>query len=352
MQINREIPIVDVSGSTSREVGYRLGQQLKGMLHDMVDDLRNKVNRSTPNGWDTFRRKTKIYRGYVECFLPRDHDEMVGTAAGAQLELDDLYSLTCLELREELKGCTDFVVAGTATVDGTVLACHNEDWSADEARFLVVRRGGADDEPRALAVTYGGIIPSIGFTEHGLALTGNALSPNDKRYGIPKLHIVREILRSSSLADALHTSTLHPRASSFNNVYSTADGQIYNFEGSATSHVWTFSSFYSVHTNHYVSDDMKKYESNPDSVESMIRYNTARTLIERNAGSFTPEICRQVLTSHLNYPSSPCRHGGEGETCTVFSAMIDVSRRVLHLAAGNPCTVENWQSISLVGGSV
>lgn len=300
--------IVDVSGSRY-DAGKQLGQQAGHLLHGMVEQLRGEVNDSSyPGGWRAFCTKAKIYSAFVENYLPKDYSEMAGVSEGSSLPLDELFGLTCLELREELeelKGCTDFVVTGEGTVNQHVYACHNEDWSASEQKFLLIRRSHIDDEPESISVGYGGIIPSIGFNRMGLALTGNALSPNDKKFGVPKLHIVREILSAETLQGALALSALQPRASSFNNVLSTRSGQIYNFEGSANHHALTFSSTYSVHTNHYLAEAMKCFEVNSSSLESTLRYNTAKSLVEGSFGHITVETCKEIMSNHTNAPNSP-----------------------------------------------
>ena len=75
---------------------------------------------------------------------------------------------------------------------------------------------------------------SVGFNSAGLALTGNELSPNDDRVGIPRLLLVRDILRRRTLDEAV-AAALHPRrASSYNNLLSHRDGGVVSVEGSAT----------------------------------------------------------------------------------------------------------------------
>ena len=50
---------------------------------------------------------------------------------------------------------------------------------------------------------------SVGFNSAGLALTGNEVSPNDNRVGIPRLLHVRDILRRRTLDEAVEAA-LHP----------------------------------------------------------------------------------------------------------------------------------------------
>jgi len=336
------LKIIDVGG-TIREAGIDLGRQLKDMLAEMVEQLRRRVEPWFPGGWEMFQKRARIYQAYVENFLANDHEEMTGIAEGSGLAIDALYCLTCLELREELKGCSDFLLGKPSTVNGHVLACHNEDWAVNEQPFLVVRRSQIEGEPKTISIAYGGIIPSIGFNDQGLSLTGNALSPNDKHFGIPKLHIVREIIRTKTLAEALRLCALTPRASSFNNALATRDGQLYNFEGSATDNDIAFSTEYSVHTNHYTYDRMKRYEEDPiGCIGSVLRLNTVTELVKSNLGRLSVDACREILSSHVNSPDAPCRHSPNDDAgCTVFSAIIDLTDLVMHASIGNPCT-SSW----------
>lgn len=341
-----QMPIVDISGSRYA-AGKQLGQQVGHLLNGMVEQLRGEVNASYPGGWRAFCTKSKIYSAFVENYLAKDYAEMQGVQDGSGLPLEELFALTCLELREELqepKGCTDFVVGTEGTANQHVYACHNEDWSTSEQKFLVIRRSHIDDEPESISVGYGGIIPSIGFNRNGIAVTGNALSPNDKKFGVPKLHIVREILTAENVHGALILSSMQPRASSFNNVLSTSSGQIYNFEGSANHHALAFSSEYSVHTNHYLADEMKRYEGSANSMESILRYNTMKSLVQQSYGNLTVETCKVLMGNHTNAPNSPCKHLSQGNTCTVFAAIIDLTEGLLHINLGNPCS-GSWQTV-------
>ena len=74
-----------------------------------------------------------------------------------------------------------------------------------------------------------------GWNDAGLNLTGNELSPNDERIGIPREIQVRAMLRERTL-EGMTDVALHPaRASSYNNVLVDASGSVANVEGSATS---------------------------------------------------------------------------------------------------------------------
>src|SRR5262249_60831010 len=66
--------------------------------------------------------------------------------------------------------------------------------------------------PRQLVFTFAGIVGAAGLNEAGIALNINYLSPRD--VGLGRLHsvMVRQVLASPQLADALTHPVLPPRA--------------------------------------------------------------------------------------------------------------------------------------------
>src|SRR5262249_15471402 len=160
--------------------------------------------------------------------------------------------------------CTDLAAAPNATRDGHVWLAHNNDLGADTLEHLFVTRFCVDGEPEILGVTVGGLFISIGLNSAGISLTGNQLTANDSRIGVPRLLIVRDILAQNNLDDALDAALLPERASSYNNIIASADGRIVNVEGSATSAAVTWSQDQNgtlAHTNHYLAPDMLRFEA-------------------------------------------------------------------------------------------
>ncbi len=81
---------------------------------------------------------------------------------------------------------------------------------------------------------HGRLAYSAGFNAAGISLTGNEVTSNDVRPGVPRLLTVRAILAARRLEEALD-ACLHPRrASSYNNVVADAHGEVYSMEGSVT----------------------------------------------------------------------------------------------------------------------
>ncbi|HHY95665.1 MAG TPA: hypothetical protein GX513_11770 [Firmicutes bacterium] len=336
--------LVEASG-TPYEAGHAIGVQCQ---HQLAHLLACTQGEAGPR-WGELVDRSKLYLEASRMHLPRRVQELEGAAAGAALPLPELFAAFCLEelcgyRGDWRRGCTDFVVAGKATSAGEVCACHNEDWNQEEAGDLVVVSAHIQGETPFLAVAYGGVLPSMGMNQAGLAVTGNALDQNDMQVGVPRVLLVREALGCPGLAEALQVAALPARASSYNNVFTSVRGDIYNFEGSATDFEISYSSTISVHTNHYLSPRMRRYEADPREMGTVVRYYTARRLLEEQMGHITLETCQRILADHTHAPYSICRHPRPErpptQTVTTFAAICDLTHGRLLVCPGNPCQGE------------
>jgi isopenicillin-N N-acyltransferase-like protein len=240
--------------------------------------------------------------------------------------------------------CSDLVAIAPSTADGHTLTAHNNDMSRDYQHDLVAIERTCGDDPTILSIG-NGIWISVGWNDRGLNLTGNELSPNDERVGIPRETQVRAMLRERSLQGMVDVA-LHPaRASSYNNVLADATGQVTNVEGSATSAEVTTpdDDGHLVHTNHYVCGSMLGYEGDPQYAErSATRYRRAAELLESApTGSITMDTLHGFLQDHEHAPDSLCRHeAADRTTVTAFWSVADVTDGVIRFGRGNPCDSE------------
>lgn len=344
--VSGPLPLVEAYG-THFEVGCQIGSQCRESLHKMLAHYRAHCQTQFGLDWPAACRMAGPYLNVTEKHFPQYVDELRGVAKGSGLDLVDVFALVCRESADTGpgRGCTDFVVGPGATADGSVLACHNEDWACRDAGWAVIARIQAGDEPEFLATSYAGIIPTTGYNDAGISLTGNALSPNDERVGIPKLVTVRAILGAHNLRDAFAAATRDPRASSYNNILTDVSGEAFSIEGSATD--WEaipITDGVLVHTNHYVTGRMQKYEADRhDIAGSIMRYHRAGRLVEQHRGRIDLAVARQILSDHAGAPASVCRHpyARPGDTDdpgqTVFSVQVDLTRRIFWASWGLTC---------------
>lgn len=332
------IPLLKISGSH-----FEAGRQLGAAT---IDTLRQPIAPPAGRTWEDMRCLAEPYLAATQTALPWLHQEMEGIAAGSGVDLLDLYAHATEEIWEPVPPsavsrrpsdkCSDIAAGPPATFDGGIWLAHNNDLGPEVRDRVVAVERQVEDQPRLFTLGIGPFL-SIGYNAAGLALTGNEVSPNDDKIGVPRLLVARDILAQRTAKAALAAAARPERASSYNQLISHADGTIVNFEGSATDYELIYAQAgWTVHTNHYCSAKMAAYERDPAETRgSCLRYERARELMATRSGPVTPEMLKTFLSDHTNAPDSLCRHGSETET--VFWAVIDLSHGAIEYGRGQPC---------------
>jgi isopenicillin-N N-acyltransferase-like protein len=291
------------------------------------------------------------YRDLTAAALPWVVEEMDGAAAAAGVDPLALFACSVEEIWYEPRAhggaaiegrCSDLVATPPATADGHVLVAHNNDLSPHYRDELVAIERRVPGDPTVLTIG-NGVWISVGWNSAGLSLTGNELSPNDERLGIPRELQVRAMLRDASLDAMIGTALRHDRASSYNNVLASSDGTVVNVEGSATAVelIEPDERGHLVHTNHYVCDAMLRFEGDPAYADrSAVRYARAAELLDAVPdGGVTIDALRDILSDHEHAPDSLCRHetSDHDSSVTCFWCIADVTEMRIAFGRGNPC---------------
>lgn len=303
------------------------------------------------------------YRDATRAGTPWLVEEIDGAAEGAGVDPLALFAASIEEIwavrpsqvgtSEPVPGrCSDLVIGPPFTADGHLWVAHTNDLGAASEAQLVAVEWRVPGEPVVFSI---GIRPwiSVGWNDAGLSLTGNELSPNDDRVGVPRLLMVREQLTARTLDEAVAMALRIDRASSYNTVFAHRDGRVANVEGSGgDAVVRTMRPGETLaHTNHYVEPAMLRYEGDAAYARrSAIRYERGCALLAGAAvarpGMVTPAVLRAWLADHDGAPDSICRHasgepdagpGSGGPVKTVFWAIADVTTGVIRYGRGNPC---------------
>jgi isopenicillin-N N-acyltransferase-like protein len=343
MQTNT-IPVITVSGD-HYHVGQQIGKKLKPQIETLVSSLKEDQPQNTT--WKDMLYQSNLFLSHCRAVFPQYVEELQGIAEGAGVPFEEVFMLQCEELWESSvwhsssiwthRGCTDFAARGKATIDGSTLLAHTNDLSSSVENNLVILKIHVEGEPEFLGVSVGGIGFSAGFNAAGIALTGNQVDSNDLRPGVPRLMMVRAILASRRLGEAMNICLLPQRASNYNNVIADSSGEIYSMEGSATDcePIYIVENILA-HANHYVSPPMRRFELDRNAIgDSVIRYNRAMRLLRENYGQLSPQVFQNLLGDHANYPASICKH--EGEAVTVFSIIINLNQLHAWIGRGRPC---------------
>ena len=326
------IPVLRVEG-THREVGRQIGEATAVAVTSRLERIRP----GTLAAAEPYRQATlEVWPWLVE--------ELDGVAEGCGADPRAVFAASIEEIAElygdgEEEGrCSDLVAAPPATVDGHLWVAHNNDLPPECEDELIAIERHVPGDPVVFTVGIGPWL-SVGFSDAGLALTGNEVTPNDNRVGIPRLVQVREILRRRTLADAVDAA-LHPRrASSYNNVLSHRTDGAVSVEGSATDAelLRPDSTGALAHTNHYVSERMRPYEGDvPYAARSAVRYRAALRWLAPGGRHGRPAAGRALRPhrrARLDLPAPRARSTVEDHLLVHCGR----HRRKLVYGRGNPC---------------
>jgi isopenicillin-N N-acyltransferase-like protein len=324
------IPFVRAHGSHS-DVGRQIGSATAETVRRFA---------ALPFDADVIRS----YRAVTVEYLPWVVEELDGVAEGAGVDPLAVFAASIEEIApvEASTGCSDLVVTGELSANGHLLVAHNNDLYAEDEDDLVAIEWRVPGEPVVFSLGSGPWL-SVGWNDAGLSVTGNELSPNDERVGIPRLLQMRDVVARRTLASAVE-AVLHPaRASSYNWVFAHPTDGALNVEGSATEAAVEEPgpAGFLAHTNHYASSDMQRFESTDHYANSCTRLERARALAQGEG--MTVETLRAALADHANGPDSICQHSEPGEpkeVKTVFWCVADVTAGEITYGRGNPCDSE------------
>jgi isopenicillin-N N-acyltransferase-like protein len=374
--VTAPIPLLRVAGS-HREVGRAVGAATAPVLRDAVAfDAGLPAGRSRGEQLALAAR----YRDATAAATPWLVEEIDGAAEGAGVDSLALFAASIEEIwsvrpsqagtAEAVPGrCSDLVIGAPHTADGHLWVAHTNDLGERSEAELVAVEWRVPGDPVVFSIGIGPWI-SVGWNDAGLSLTGNELSPNDERVGVPRLLMVREQLAARTMEAAIGMALRPDRASSYNTVFAHRDGRVANVEGSGGAAVVrpVGTGEWLAHTNHYVEPDMLRYEGDPAYARrSAVRYERACSLLAGAAaappGSVTPAVLRAWLSDHHGVPDSICRHpgatpgpgrvdgpetGDEASVKTVFWVLADVTAGEVRYGRGNPCAGAEPERYSLV----
>jgi hypothetical protein len=339
------IPILLVMGD-HHQVGRQVGEASAEVLRRAV-----AFDGPIPEGrsLDEQLALASRYREATRAATPWLVEEIDGAAEGAGVDalalfaasIEEIWTVRPSQATAPVAGrCTDLVAGPPLTVDGHVIVGHDNDLSPRAEAEVLAIEWRVPGEPAVFSLGIGPWI-SVGWNDAGLSLTGNELSPNDERVGVPRLLMVREQLTARTMGEAIGSALRPDRASSYNTIFATADGGVANVEGSATDAEvdGLGSGGWLAHANHYACARMARFEGDPAyALRSAVRHARAAELLAAAApGSVDLAAMRGFIADHATEPAI-CRHDASGDgSKTVFWCVADVTAGEIRFGRGNPC---------------
>jgi isopenicillin-N N-acyltransferase like protein len=342
-------PLIQVSGSP-RQMGQQIGEACRTQVHNSLANARSLLDSAYDElqlTWEGAQIHARKYLPFALERYPQIVEELRGMAEGADVNYHDLAVLNAMEAVTtdalHLTRCTNMAVNETRTADGHVLLAHNEDWLPQDENDVFVLHARPDGEPPFLAMTYGGLLPNIGFNASGIAQCCNSVRPNDSRIGIPRVIVSRAVLAARTPNAALTHMLVPHRAAGYNHLLVHESGELYNVEVSARKFAVLYGEDgWLVHTNHYLDQGLQAIEKDTEElIDSRIRYFRAMRLIKQTP-IHSVKTLQAIQRDHVNLPDSICNHVKDDVTPlqdkkTINALIIDLTARTLYLAWGNPC---------------
>jgi isopenicillin-N N-acyltransferase-like protein len=342
-------PLIRISG-THREMGRQIGEACRKQVKHSIESARQLLADSYVKlelTWEGARIQAHKYLPFAQAHYPQYVEEMTGIAEGANVAFDDVVVVNTMEALTDdalqLTHCTSFAVNDDRTANGHVLLAHNEDWVPEDENDVFIIHATPKNECPFLAMTYGCLLPNVGFNAYGIAQLCDSVYPNDPRVGIQRVVAARAVLASQRLDKAIQFSLSPQRAAGYNHVLAHESGELYSVEVSARHFAILYGEDgYIVHTNQYLTQAMQKVERKPeDLIGSRMRYFRALRLVKRQ-DQHNIESLQAILRDHVNFSNSICNHSVDANDPldrgkTINSMVIDLTAREMHIAWGNPC---------------
>lgn len=348
------IPVLDLAGTPS-QIGAAHGESQRARIREYADRFLAWILSVSPlrlsehELWARWAPQVAVNQREA----PHLAEEMYGIARGAGVSFErvfllnsllDLGGFRYLDLAAGWPGCSTFAVVAEAG-SGRTLVGQTYDMPAFHQDYLTLLRLKPAGGQRQLVFTFAGIVGAAGLNEAGIAVNINYLSPLDVGQG--RLHsvVVRQILDSTQLADALTPAVVPPRAGGAHFMIADRDGNVVSLETTARRFVVAYPEGNAIcHTNHYLAGELRDVELiRPASIgSSLARHVALRRFLRDRGDRLTVEALMEVTRNHVSFPRSICAHGTDAEPAEsrnrTVAAMVQVpAEGVLHVTNGCAC---------------
>jgi isopenicillin-N N-acyltransferase-like protein len=356
------MPLVELTGSPE-ERGYQHGLALADKISSFVEsiyglhqsNLRLQVDRADLTGW------CRCNLEYCQEYAPELVAEMHGIAEGTGVGFDDILLLNSMLELEDLRptelgarllespswGCTSFNVLSSATANGMVFVGQTYDMESYYKKFNTMFRIKHQDGHCELVYSLAGILGLNGMNSAGLGICINKLVANDARPGISYPLLIRKALASKRVGDAFGAILFARRACGMCYQISSSENIAWCAEVSATDFELLPIDGLRVHTNHYLSLRMRRYQT-PGWLThggSYVREQAANNFLAGHQGSIELDDLISLTHDHTNYPRCICAHGFDGEDensafATIAATIYNLKSGLAYVCSGNPCEGE------------
>ncbi|MFZ0214691.1 MAG: C45 family peptidase [Candidatus Dormiibacterota bacterium] len=359
------MPLLRLEG-TYGEMGYAYGQAMRDLVHRNLEDYLRRfrdvagLGDSEVRGWGAcYRKVARSYDRSIETMLS-------ALAEGAGLAPEHIFALNARTeilygsasgpVPEADQGCTSLAVLPSRTADGHVLLGQNWDWHPEQRALTFLLSTRDESGFTILTLAEAGMLAKSGFNSAGIGVCANLLVSGEDRggEGVPYHLLLRGVLQSSTMADALRAATDTDRISSGNLLLADAGGEAIDLELCPGDFGYLLPrDGLLAHSNHFLSDVPVKDLKKGQAALTLLRPERARHLLEPQLErrQVSLQDLQQVFRDHYSFPNGICRHVDERDAeldrvCSVYSLVFDLTDRRFLIAQHPPCENE-YEELSL-----
>lgn len=327
--MSKKFQVLEIKGSY-KDVGLAIGESFKKEIQEAI-----KIRRSNIPNYNSYLDRSREYFDYTKQIFTNLITETESIAQASGVDVIDYFFINNRETYDDAEQydkqqavnpdhCTIAVGFGK---DGAIVG-HNEDWSIEEADNLYILKATIGDTS-FIGLNYKTAIAGVSASMNswGLVQCINDLYQTNQ-FGVPKNYLARAILELKTLDEAERLTRNTKRASGFNHVL-VQGNEVRNIEiaGDQMAVEKAINSSY-VHTNHYVSDELKHLEKfHTGSSEE--RYKRAAELVK----NIQIKDDMQILLSDTQNKEYPICRSEE----TIGSVIAIPSKNEFWACYGHPC---------------
>ena len=365
-------PLIEVYGS-ARERGQQHGSKARARIERAIGNYA-RLFAYCGIDWQRAQRLGAGYRDIVGALDPALLAEIEGIAAGAGRRVDEILALNARTeilppsypgephpdrvriAAANLKAgvpdwgeCTAVAVKPAQSASGATLLAQNWDWLGAQRSALVLLRVRGDDGASCLTLTEAGMLAKIGLNNHGFGVCLNIMRSADDgaHAGVPVHVLLRALLAREGVADAIAFAERLSFGASSNVLCADAAGETAALELSPRGlEVIRGADAALCHTNHFLAPASAQHQASlAPSLSTLPRLERMRALTGAHRGKFSVADLERMLRDEADGYLSICRSpdpalDAEVRIETVASVVMDLGRRVMHVAPDVPTRVD------------
>jgi isopenicillin-N N-acyltransferase-like protein len=340
------IPTVLVEGD-ARERGRQHGSLAGEQVAGSVAAYMRRFEHFAGLNLEAVRERAEQYAPAIAAYDPEILEEIVGIAEGASCHRSDVLAVNC---RSELMfgsnaplECTSFGLQPEATETGRTYVGQNWDWAPEVKANLVLLVVKQPSRPTAVILDEAGMIGRMGMNSAGIALATNTLIGEESGIGVPYNVLLRGVLNSRTLAQAIGSLVRPVRALGANFLLGDGRGQVLDIEATASTIDYLPPvNGVIVHGNHFAG---ARHRGRDQSLErfpdSLYRECRIRAYFERLGRLATEDDMEEALRDRFGEPNAICRAVDPDQDPleqieTIASIIMDPGEQRFRLTVGPP----------------